>query len=145
MKLMKRHENLFPNMWSPFNDDDWFRLPDTFKSGTSAPAVNILENEDDFKVEMAVPGMKKEDFNIDLENNLLTISAEEQSENETKGQDGSYTRREFNYSAFKRSFTLPDSVDGEKIAASYTDGVLNITIPKKEEAKPKPPKKIAIK
>jgi HSP20 family protein len=116
-----------------------------FKAGTSAPAVNIRDNEENFKVEMAVPGMKKEDFNIDLENNILTISAEDRAEEESKGENGNYTRREFRYSAFKRSFTLPEAADGDKIFAGYKDGVLEITIPKREEALPKPPKQIQIK
>lgn len=142
---MKRNEGLFPSLLNGFNDEDWFKFPDTFKYGTSAPATNIIENEDNFEVALAVPGMKKKDFNIDLNNNLLTISAEVKDENEEKSEDGKYTRREFNYSSFRRSFTLPDTVEANKIVATYNDGVLGITIPKKEEAKPKPPKRIAIK
>lgn len=89
--------------------------------------------------------MKKEDFNIDLERNVLTISAEDKVENEEKELDGRYTRREFSYTAFTRSFTLPEIVMEEKISAHYKDGVLGITIPKKEEAKPKPPMAIKVK
>jgi len=139
MKLTKRNDGLFPNLLNTFYDDDWFKMPDTFKMGTSAPAVNILDHDEHFEVDLAVPGMRKEDFTIDLEKNILTISAENKFENEEKDEKENYTRREFNYSAFKRSFTLPDTVEGEKISATYNNGVLSITVPKKEEAKPKPP------
>ena len=142
MKLIKRNDGLLPSMWDSFYHDDWFTLPNTPKSNTTTPAINIMENENDFIIELAVPGMKKDDFNIDIEKNLLTISAEKRTENENK--DTTYTRKEFGYLAFERSFTLPETVDGDKINAKYTDGVLGITIPKKEEAKPKPPKKIQI-
>lgn len=145
MTLIKRNNGLFPSLWSGFADDDWFRLPDRSSWGSDVPAVNILETEDDFKVEMAVPGMKKEDFNIDLDKNVLTISAEDKVEKEETESNGRYTRKEFSYSAFRRSFTLPEIVNDDKITAQYKDGVLGITIPKKEEAKPKPPMAIKIK
>tara|TARA_R110002124_G_scaffold227889_2_gene393273 strand:+ start:22958 stop:23389 length:432 start_codon:yes stop_codon:yes gene_type:complete len=142
MKLVKRNNGAFPSIWDSFYNDDFFSVPDMLKPGTTAPAINIRNNEDDFLVEMAIPGMKKEDFKIDLDNNVLTISSEEKSEQE-ETQDN-YTRKEFNYSSFKRSFTLPETVDGDKIEAKYEAGVLGITIPKKEEAKPKPPRAIEI-
>lgn len=114
-------------------------------AGSSLPAVNIRETTDSFEVEMAAPGMSKKDFSIELDNNLLTISSERKTENEQK--DGErYTKREFSYQAFRRSFSLPkEVVDDEKIQARYEDGVLRLSIPKKEEAKPRPPKQIAIK
>ena len=142
MKLAKRNSGMLPNLWDSFYHDDFFTFPDRLRPGATAPAINISNNEDDFLVEMAVPGMKKDDFKIDLDNNVLTISSEQKSENESN--EDNYTRREFNYSSFTRSFTLPETVDGEKIYAKYEDGVLGITIPKKEEAKPKPPKTIEI-
>lgn len=121
----------------PFNRD-------FSETNTTLPSVNIKENEDKFSVEMAVPGFSKSDFNIELNNNELTISSERKEENEQK-EDGRYTRREFSYQSFRRSFTLPNTVDGEKISAQYKNGVLQVSIPKREEAKPKPPKQIAIK
>jgi HSP20 family protein len=97
------------------------------------PAVNITENKDDFKVSLAAPGMKKSDFNIDVQGNILTISAEMEEKKEEKEEN--YTRKEYNFSSFSRSFTLPDEVNKEKIEATYVDGVLNLSLPKKEEAK----------
>lgn len=145
MTLIKRNNGLFPTLWNTVTDENWFQLPDFLATGSSVPAVNILETEDDFKVEMAVPGMKKEDFIIDLERNVLTISAADKVEKEEIEHAGRYTRKEFNYRAFKRSFTLPEIVADEKISAHYNAGVLGITIPKKEEAKPKPPVAIKVK
>ncbi|AHM59675.1 heat shock protein hsp20 [Flammeovirgaceae bacterium 311] len=114
-------------------------------TGSSLPAVNIRETAESFQVEMAAPGMSKKDFKIELDNNLLTISSEKRTENEQK-EDGRYTKREFSYQAFQRSFSLPkEVVDADKIEAKYEDGVLRLNIPKKEEAKPRPPKQISIR
>ncbi|WOD42408.1 Hsp20/alpha crystallin family protein [Hwangdonia lutea] len=136
----------FPN-WSSWLDDVFNReLPSVFNSnfntGISLPKVNIKETADDFVVEMAVPGLKKSDFQIDLENQVLSISTETKEENEHKEEN--YTRREFGYSSFKRTFTLPESVNEDKIDARYNDGILSILLPKKEEAKQKPPRTIKI-
>ncbi len=95
------------------------------------PAVNIKEENDKFVLEMAAPGMKKDDFQINLDNYQLTISSEKKEEKKEK--DDNYTRREFLYSSFSRSFTLPKSIDVEKIKADYKNGILNIVLPKKEE------------
>ena len=105
--------------------------------GNTLPSVNVKENNQNFDIELAVPGMKKDDFKINLDRNILNISSEAKTENEQKDENGKYTRREFNYSSFSRSFTLPSQmVDAEKIEANYTDGILKIMIPKKvkEEA-----------
>ncbi len=141
--------------------DELFRP--TF-NGT-APAVNVREDEEGYSIELAAPGMKKSDFKLNLDHNRLTISAEKREENEfgnDEHQNGEgerasevddpkqdrkpvkYTRREFNYVSFKRTFTLPNTVDGEKINASYTDGILNVELPKREEAKVKPAREIEI-
>lgn len=96
------------------------------------PAVNIAETEADFQIELAVPGMQKEDFKIAVDKNVLTINAEKKSE-QTEGKK--YSKREYNYTSFVRSFTLPDTIDHSKIEAAYTDGILKLTIAKKEEAK----------
>ena len=100
----------------------------------STPAVNILETKDEFRIEVAAPGLNKDDFKINLDNNELTISANKEISKEEK--DETYTRREFGCSSFTRSFTLPETVHGEKISASHKDGILTIHVPKKEEAKP---------
>lgn len=108
----------------------------------STPAVNIVEGKDEFRIEVAAPGLNKEDFKINLENDQLTISANKEVKKEENEE--TYTRREFSYSSFSRSFTLPDTVDGDKIKASHQDGVLTIHVPKKEEARPKPAREIAV-
>lgn len=113
-----------------------------FNTGITLPAVNIKETNNAFILELAIPGMKKSDFIIDVENKVLSISSEVKSENEEKNEI--YTRREFGYSSFKRTFTLPDSIESDKVKASYKDGILIVTLPKREEAKQKPPKRIEI-
>jgi len=146
MTLMKRNE-LFPT-WSKFFNDfidkDIFDYSNRHFSNTNTtlPAVNIKEDDGGYMVEMAVPGMEKADFRINLENNMLCISSEKKSESEKK--DDNYSRKEFSYQSFSRSFSLPDSADESKIDAKYQNGILIINIPKKEEAKPKPPRFIEI-
>ena len=126
--------------------DDFFRdwsATNFSRTNTTLPAVNIKENDEAFTVKVAVPGMDKKDFKIDLDNNILTIQSEKEFNTEDKNDN--YTRKEYSYQSFKRSFTLPKNVvDGDKITASYTNGELNISIPKLEEAKPKPIKLIEI-
>ncbi len=149
MTLMKR-SNLLPSIPSFFDDfftrDLWdWSLVNTAAEGTSLPAVNIVENDNEFQVEVAAPGMKKDDFKIEVDNNVLTISSEKETESEEKDEKGKYSRREFRYAAFKRSFTIPeDQVDVDQIKADYKDGLLHIHLPKKEEVKPKPVKTIKI-
>ena len=130
--LAKRTERM------PSFFEDFFNKPllDLFDSGfpsrtMNMPAVNITERKDDYLIAMAAPGLKKEDFKIDVEGNMLTISSEKEEENEEK----EYTRKEYSYSSFERSFTLPDEVNKDKIDAHYQDGVLELVLPKKEEAK----------
>lgn len=136
----------FPS-WSTWLDDIFNRdLPSVFTSnfntGITLPKVNIKETPDAFMVEMAVPGLKKSDFQIDLDNQVLCISTELKEENEER--EGNYTRREFGYSSFKRTFTLPETVNEDAINANYNDGILSILLPKKEEAKQKPARTIEI-
>ena len=107
------------------------------------PAVNITENKDDFKISLAVPGMKKEDLRIDVDGDLLTISAEKKEEKEEK--EKMYTRREYSFSSFSRSFTIPQGTKADKIEAHYEDGVLKLTLPKTEENKKTEAKHIAVK
>jgi HSP20 family protein len=98
------------------------------------PGVNILESEEDFKIEVAAPGLKKEDFQINLKKDTLSVWAEKKA---VEGEQKAYSRKEFDYASFARSFVLPETVDAEKITAAYEDGILNITIAKKVETKPK--------
>lgn len=125
-----------------FDTDLGTGLLSNFNTGMTLPAVNIKENDENYFLEVAVPGMKKDDFDVEIDNDILTISAETKSDNET--QQDNYTRREFGYASFKRTFTLPDTVESDKIKAKYEDGILNIHIPKREEAKRKPAKRIDI-
>ncbi len=106
------------------------------------PAVNIREREDHFLLELAAPGMKKDDFKIKLDNNVLTISSEQKEESEETQEK--FTRKEFHYQSFSRSFTLPKSIDLDKIKADYNNGVLSLNMPKREEAKVAINREIAI-
>jgi HSP20 family protein len=149
MLLTKRNDWAYPATLPQFLDNffdreffDWNNRNHS-ETGTTLPAINVQENVEGFTVEMAAPGMKKEDFKIELNNNLLTISSEKREENK-ENTKGTYSRKEFSYQSFVRSFALPNIADGEKIEAKYADGVLHISIPKKEEAKPKPVKMIQI-
>ena len=121
--------NWFPSLFNDFFDTDW--LP---KMNTSAPAFNVIEDENEYKVEIAAPGMTKEDCRISLVNeDQLSISFEKKNENSEESKDNKkYLRREFSYSQFQQTFTLPENVDKEHIAASVTNGVLTIDLHKKE-------------
>lgn len=134
-------------VWPSWMDDFLNRdLPgvfsQNFNTGMSLPMVNIKETPDSYYVEMAVPGMKKSDFQIDLDNQILSISTEMERGDESK--DVQFTRREFGYSSFKRSFSLPQTVEDTKIKADYKEGILSIQLPKKEEARQKPARSIRI-
>ena len=148
MELMKRNENYpaWSNFFNDFFNRDWmdWTTRNFSETNTTLPSVNVKEGEDGYEVDMAAPGLGKKDFKIELNHGILTISSEKKNENETKkGQQ--FTRREFSYQSFSRSFNLPNTVDSEKISAKYDNGILKVTIPKKEEAKPKPAKTIEIK
>lgn len=145
--LVNRNSNENFLTWSNWLDDIFNRdlpsvFPSNFNTGITLPKVNIKETADAFMVEMAVPGLKKSDFHIDLDNQVLLIYTESKEENEHKEEN--YARREFGYSSFKRTFTLPESVNDEKINANYNEGILSILLPKKEEAKQKPVRSIKI-
>lgn len=149
MTLAKFSNNWFPSspsLFDRFFDGemmDWNRR--NFSSTDSTlPAVNIKENTNEYMIEVAAPGMKKENFKVDYENGRLTISSEFKNEKEEK-EGETVTRREFSYQSFQRSFNVTeDVVNSEKISANYKDGILLITLPKREEVKPKPPKQIKI-
>lgn len=137
----------FPNFFENIFTGDRFDWGNNNFSATSTnlPAVNILETHDQFIVEMAAPGMTKQDFTIELKEDLLTIASHKQVENEHI--DGErYTRREFSYQSFQRSFRLPKNVvDDAHIDAKYENGILRLLIPKREETKALPPKKIIVR
>ncbi len=131
-----------PEIWDDFFGNSWFDRDMSMDNRTSVPAVNVIENKDEYKIEVAAPGLEKKDFKVDVHKNVLTISSE--SKDEKEDQNEKYMRREFRYSSFKRSFTLPETVDSEKIRATHRDGILNISVPKKPEAVEKGPKQISI-
>ncbi len=140
MSIVKRNNLVFPALMNEIFKPDWFGGLENY-AGT-APAVNIKENEKDFELELAVPGRKKDDIKIEIDNDLLTVSSEvsaEEVENEAN-----FTRREFSFSAFKRTFTLPKTIAADKIGAKYEDGILKLSLPKKAEALPKPKRVIAL-
>ncbi|MFN3557017.1 MAG: Hsp20/alpha crystallin family protein [Bacteroidales bacterium] len=136
----------FPSLLDRFFEGDLMDWNSNNFSTTNStlPAVNIKENADEFRIEVAVPGMRKEDFKVDFNNGRLTISSEKQQENVEK-EGEKVTRREFSYQSFQRSFTIPENVvNAEKISARYENGILHLTLPKREEVKPKPARQIAI-
>jgi HSP20 family protein len=112
--------------------------------GTTVPAVNIVETNDDFEIEVASPGYNKEDFRVELQQNQLKISSSKNQNNQQNDQV-KYTKREFDYGNWERVFTLPNTVQADNIQAHYENGILSLVIPKKEEAKVKPPRTIEIK
>ncbi|MCB0588625.1 MAG: Hsp20/alpha crystallin family protein [Phaeodactylibacter sp.] len=148
MKLMK--SNVFPALPQFFDDlftKDFFDwgVQNNSTTDTTIPAVNVIESHDSFTVEMAAPGMSKKDFQIELENEVLKITSRKEVEKEVK-EGERFTRREFSYQSFVRTFHLPKSVvDDSKIKASYENGILRILIPKREEAKLPAPRRIEIK
>jgi len=137
MTLVKFNEGKNRSLTRPGFDDIFESIfNDTFLSDrmvARVPAVNISETDGHYHIELAAPGLKKEDFKVDLDRDILTISAEKQTE-QTEN-DKKYNKREYSYSSFVRSFTLPDSVDDANIDAEYTDGVLRINVAKKEEVR----------
>ncbi len=146
MALIRKTDSYLPSFFDRFlNSDliDW-NLTNYSEPNTTLPAVNVKETVDEYVLEVAVPGMNKKDFKIDFHNNVLTISSEKQEEIK-KTEETGYTRREFCYQSFQRSFTVPrNDIDGDKISAKYTDGILNVILPKREEVKPKPAREIKI-
>ena len=136
MTLVKFNNNRNNALLPGFNDVFDTIFNDTFfndRMVTRVPAVNISETENNCHVELAAPGLKKEDFKLNLERNNLTISVEQSSDHQDNEKN--YSKREYSYSSFVRSFTLPDSADDNQINATYTDGILKIDIAKREEAK----------
>jgi len=149
MKLARLSNDLFPSLPSFFDDLLSGDLMDWGSSNfadlnTTLPAINVKETDNEFMLEVAAPGMSKDDFIVDYENGRLTISSQRKDENEEK-EGERVTRREFSYQTFQRSFAMPEEiVKADEISAKYEDGILNVVLPKREELKPKPVKHIAI-
>lgn len=131
MMPVRRNQNWLPSIFNDFFDNDWM-----VKANATAPAINVFETEKEYKIELAAPGMTKEDFNVHIdEDNNLVISMEKKTESkEENKKEGRYLRREFSYTKFQQTMILPEDVDKEKIGALVENGVLNITLPKFTEA-----------
>jgi len=142
MNLIRKQTPFFPSLIDDFIGSDWNLKVPSFSS--TMPAVNIKELDSQFEIELAVPGKKKDDFEIEVENGILSISSSQEEEQQVN-EKGKFTRREFSYTSFRRSFTLPDSVDPTKIDARYADGVLQVLLPKHKEDQPQPKKLIKIR
>ena len=149
MSIVKRNNGFSTDMPALFNDfftrDLWnWGLSNNSTTNTTIPATNIREDNDNFYVEVAAPGMTKDDFKVELDGTILTIRSEKENRQEQK-EGEKYSRREFSYQSFQRIFELPvHVVDAEHIEAKYENGLLHLVIPKKEEAKPRPPRMIRI-
>jgi HSP20 family protein len=142
VKSLIRKDEFLPSVFNNFISPWNYLFDSEFEKPLCVPAVNISETKDEYKVTLAAPGLKKEDFHIHIDRNLLSISAEREDKKEEKEND--YTRREYNFSSFSRTFNLPEGVNAEKIEASYHEGILKMTLPKKEEAKKIAAKNIAV-
>ena len=140
-----RFSNQVPSVFDRLFEGDLFDWSNRNFSptNTTLPSVNIKETADAYEVEVAAPGFDKSDFKLELNHEMLTILSEKKTENETK-EGEQYTKQEFSYQSFSRSFALPQTADGERISANYENGILRVSIPKKEEAKPKPMRVIEI-
>ncbi|HLW06536.1 MAG TPA: Hsp20/alpha crystallin family protein [Marinilabiliaceae bacterium] len=144
MTLIRRFNNQYPDISNVFDDFFGGSAFPTVQGTKRVPSINVKETEDEYNIEVAAPGLKKDNFKVEVHNNVLTLSYEdeESQEQEEKG----YTRREFSYTGFRRSFSIPrNEVDDSKIDASYKDGILMVTLHKREEVKPKPARMISIK
>ncbi len=144
MTIVKRNINsqYFPDWLEDFFSGEVFN-PLIKSRISSVPMVNVYENDDSFRIEVAVPGMGKEDIKINIENDIIKISAE--SESKIENENEKCTKREYSYKSFSRSFTLPESADIEKIDAKSLDGILKVIIKKKDEEIVKAPREIKIK
>jgi HSP20 family protein len=132
----------FTSLWEDFLNKDLLEWDGDLT--TTTPSVNVRESDKDYRIELAAPGMKRDDFNIELQNNVLTISTEKKEQKEEK-LEGKFLRKEFSYHAFQRSFALPENCEKDSIKATYTDGILNINLNKKYVEAITTSKKIPVK
>ena len=138
MVPVRRNQNWLPDIFNDFFDNDWM-----VRTNATAPAINVLENENSYEIEVAAPGMKKEDFKVHIdENGNLAIEMEKKVDEKDEKKNGHYLRREFSYSKFQQTMVLPDDVQRDKISAKVEHGVLNVVIPKVEKAKPEDNKRV---
>lgn len=121
-------ESLFNDETPSVFNNDWYR---------TSPMVNIKDTEKNYLIEMAAPGFSKEDISVKIEDNILTITGTQNEEKQTENENEKYTRKEFHYQTFSRSFTLPKRIDSSKVSAAYENGVLKVSLPKPEEEKAK--------
>ncbi len=140
-RTTERMPSVFGEFFKPWNE--WFDNGNVWNRTMNVPAVNITEQKDTYLVSLAAPGLKKEDFTIDVDGSMLTISSQTEEHREEK--DKKFTRKEYSYSSFSRSFTLPEEINKEKIEAKYEDGILKISLPRSEAAKKPSAKHIAVK
>jgi HSP20 family protein len=134
LKPLAQNAPRFSSLIESFFNDE---LPAVWNSewNRNVPLVNIKDTPESYTIELAAPGFSKETVSVKVEDNILTISGEQSAEQQTEGEK--YTRKEFNFQSFSRSFTLPKRIDSARIAASYENGILKVTLPKPEEEKPK--------
>jgi HSP20 family protein len=138
MMPVRRSQNWLPSLFNEFLGNEWMD-----KANVTSPSINVIENEKEFKVEVAAPGMTKDDFNVRVnEEDNLVITMEKKNENRDERKDGRYLRREFSYSKFQQTMILPDNVEKDGITAQVEHGVLNITIPKLSEEEVKKAQRI---
>lgn len=141
--MLVKFNRTYPSFMDEFFGRDYYPVHYERNGFKSLPAVNITESDNGYTIEVAAPGLNKKDFKIDLDKNTLTIASVREDKQEENNER--YTRREFRYSNFSRTFTLPETVDSDKISAVHKDGILHVDIPKMEEAKVKPARQIAVK
>jgi HSP20 family protein len=141
MNLIKKQNTWLPSLVDDFFPLDWNKNFQSYSRFT--PAVNIKETDKTFSLEIAAPGLKKEHFELSLEDNVLSIEVIDRASENSNHEN--FTRLEFNYNSFKRSFSIPESVELSEIDASYLNGVLTVMLPKRKEAQPQPKKLIKIK
>jgi len=141
--LARINRSYVPAYWDDFFNDKFFNQLKSTESNGNRPAVNVSEDEKGYTIEVAVPGIAKDDFNLEIENDVLTISTEQKENKEEQKQN--FLRREFNYQSFKRSFQLPETIDQEQIKASCDAGILTLSLPKMEEEIQKAPRQIEVK
>jgi len=138
-----RTRSMFPNWIDEFFGNDFVSNYNDNVANVSVPSVNVVEKADKFVIEVAAPGLKKDDFQIEIDNGVLKISSEKKQEQENK--DEKFLRREFSYCSFKRTFSLPETIEVDKVEAKHENGILYVQLPKRDEAKVKPIKQISIR
>ena len=141
--LARINRNYVPAYWDDFFNDNFFNQVNSKSCNPVSPAVNVIEDEQGFRIEVSAPGVQRKDFNLEVENDVLTISTGQEESKEDQKQN--FLRREFNFRSFKRSFQLPESVNQEQIIATHDAGILTLTLPKKEEEVQKAARQIAVK